>query len=422
MLRSILLVSATLFLLLLNCRLYFPIPPQLGANQSPSDSDATLQYLRNQIDHGAGPEMQALFPEGEFFLNVLYGLTQVNVGLLAPIGSEDRRHALAEARFAYAQLEDPNAIAPFRQGKSLSPQYGIFYAGWRNYLLAGILLLQEAGAVNQVELAQFKENSEEISNAIGQSWSPFLEAYPGSAWPVDTFPAMVSLKVYGSVVDDRYEQQISNWLKETEGYLDPATGLIPHRVDPQTGTLRIGARATSQSLILLFIRELDSTVAQDHYNRFREQFALYVYGIPGVSEYPAGMNGPGDVDSGPLIAGASLSATTVMIGTARAYGDANWGDSIWHAGEMLGMPLRWGGEKWYAFGLLPVGDAFAAWAKSTHLWLTPTGESFPPYEPVVPLGWRLRLHLLSAAPIFLLFALKILIHRFLYASVFSREH
>ncbi|MEM7802197.1 MAG: hypothetical protein AAF633_23595 [Chloroflexota bacterium] len=394
MLRKTLFILITIFLLLLNSRLYFPAPPPIGSNQVPADSEATLRYLRGEIEDGAAARMQALFPEGAFFLNVTYGLTQVNNGLLYPIGSNERIDALEEARFAYAQLEKEASIRPFYSAESLSPPFGIFYTGWRNYLLAGILLLQAETELDPTEREQFTAQSQEIAAAVEQNPTPFLQAYPGAAWPVDTFPAMVSLKAYGVLIDDRYEPLVDQWLRDLGPYLDPTTGLTPHRVDPATGAMRQGARATSQSLILRFLYELDPALAGDHYARFREQYGLYTVGIPGVREYPIRVNGRGDIDSGPLIAGASLSATTVMIGTARIYGDRNWGDSIWQAGEMLGMPLSWQSEKWYGFGVLPVGDGFAAWSKSSHPWLQPEPVEAS-YEPLIPSQWRLRLHLVS---------------------------
>lgn len=401
-------LSLTLFLIVLNSRLYLPTPPQLGSQSTPPDSQYTLSFIKSAIEDGSAAEMQALFPEGAFFLNVLYGLTWVNIGLHNQPGSIQWEMALAEARFAYKELEKEASISPFRVAKPLSPPYGIFYAGWRNYLLAGILLLQEDPGFDPTEREQFEIQSEQIAAALTQSQTPFLQAYPGAAWPVDMFPAMVSLKAYSRLIDKRYDPLIETWLNNIKGYLDPTTGLIPHRVDPKSGATHLGSRATSQTLILRFLYELDPDFGQEQYLLFREQYGLYTYGIPGVLEYPAGVAGRGDVDSGPLVAGASLSATTVMIGTARIYGDTNWGNSIWHAGEMLGLPIRWQDQKWYGFGVLPVGDAFAAWSKSSHAWLQPDPsiDEFA-YDPIVPQGWRMRLHLLSLALISLPIMLRL---------------
>jgi hypothetical protein len=112
-----------------------------------------------------------------------------------------------------------------------------------------------------------------------------------------------------------------------------------------------------------------------------------------VQEYTPGRPGRGDVDSGPLIAGASMSATAVGLGTARVLGDEEVANAMAHAGEALGFPLHIGRNKWYAFGLLPIGDAFVAWSRSSVPWLEPVPAVN--YDPLVPWWWRLPFHTIS---------------------------
>lgn len=115
-----------------------------------------------------------------------------------------------------------------------------------------------------------------------------------------------------------------------------------------------------------------------------------VAGLPGVREYPHGREGAGDVDSGPLLAGVSLSATTVTLGAARAWGDARLAEPLRFGGEFLGMGIEIGGEKRYALGVLPVGDAFLAWSKTAPLW--PDAQPVDAFDDVAPWWWRLPLH------------------------------
>ena len=69
-----------------------------------------LAFLRTEIEHGADRSAQKQFPEGYFFLNVLYGLSWVQVGLDDPARSVD---ATAQVRWALDRLAATDGTAPF---------------------------------------------------------------------------------------------------------------------------------------------------------------------------------------------------------------------------------------------------------------------------------------------------------------------
>jgi hypothetical protein len=395
-----------LWLLVANVRLYTPTLPPPG--HVPPDVIAQLHYLKGELEEGAAVDMQHLFPEGYFFSYTLYGLTWVNVGLQSEVGSAERQQALAEARWAFAEVDSEAGQAVF--SVALEPPYGMFYAGWANYLLAGILLLQEPGQQDAAELAAFKRNCQRIAQAIENSGTPFLPSYPMQAWPVDTFPAIVSLRAHTRLVDDRYEPLIADWLVEVNGLLDKETSLIPHRTDYLTGEMLDGARGTSQVLILRFLAELDPAEAQNKYEQFRRDYIALRLGIPTVQEYASGRPQRGDIDSGPLIAEASMSATAVGLGTARVLGDEEVANAMAHTGEALGFPLHIGRKKWYAFGLLPIGDVFVAWSRSAVPWLEPVPAGN--YALLVPWWWRLPFHAISLLLALVLRWLNALVGRF----------
>ncbi|MEV5968319.1 hypothetical protein AB0L70_41520 [Kribbella sp. NPDC051952] len=306
-----------------------------------------LAFLRAEIEGGADRAAQQQYPEGYFFLNVLYGLTWVQVGLADPARSVD---ADAEARWALNRLESADGTAPF--DASLKPQYGVFYAGWVNWLRGGLISLKHSDAA---EIDKFSSESVEIATAFRTSKTPFLASYPGQAWPVDSIVAIASLRLYDDLVAPRFGQIATNWVAASKKQLNPATGLLPHQVVPQV----VGARASSQGLIQRFLVEVDPAFAQSQYKLFKERFVTSV----GVREYPKGVGGTGDVDSGPLILGMSLSATVVAIGAARVQHDP-LADRLTRQGELLGLPLTGLKTKRYLFGALPIGDAFLAWSTS----------------------------------------------------------
>src|SRR5690606_32578585 len=126
------------------------------------------------------------FPEGYFFSHVLYGLAWVELGMREPAGG--RAEALREARWALARLESAQGREPFDPG--LTPSHGVFYHGWINWLRGGVLSLQPAGSRDPAEEQRFAADSAELAAAFTASASPYLEAYPGQAWPVDSTVAI----------------------------------------------------------------------------------------------------------------------------------------------------------------------------------------------------------------------------------------
>ncbi len=91
-----------------------------------------------------------------------------------------------------------------------------------------------------------------------------------------------------------------------------------------------------------------------------------------MREFPIGSAGQGDVDSGPLVLGVSLSAFAVTLAAARANGDASLADTLDREAETFGVGLQWRGERRYALGQLPVGDAWPACARSTPVGARPS--------------------------------------------------
>jgi len=378
----------TLALLVTNLRLYSPgsetyTPEQLGGDVVPQ-----LRYLGEALRNGAGERMQRLFPEGYFFTHVLYGLAWVEVGLRVPDDSPLYQQALKEANWALTRLDSRTAKAPFSIG--LDPPYGVFYVGWSNWLRGGLLMLQPADSRPAAQVDRFQTESLALAQAFDQSPTPFLAAYPQMAWPVDSVVAVATLRLHDALFPPRFASTIERWLDAAQDRLDPMTGLLAHSVDPLTGETLEGARGSSQSLMARFLIEVEPTWGRSQYVLFRRQFVAPFLGPPSVREYPADRIGRGDVDSGPLVAGFSASATVAMIAAAQVQGDRELADALIDVGEAVGVPIRWGATKRYAFGLLPVGDAFLVWAKTSQPWIETWSAAALPR--IVEGWWRLPLH------------------------------
>ncbi|MEV6221402.1 hypothetical protein AB0M13_07100 [Nocardia fluminea] len=331
--------------------------PQPGLDEQPGSTARQLAFVRASLDEGSDTAAQQLFPEGYVFSNVLYGLAWVQA---AHTDSGLRDDALREARWALARVESDEGRAVFSPG--LQPAYGVFWAGWTNWLRGAILSLDPS---DTAAVQRFSTHSAVIAQAFSASGTPFLQAYRGQAWPVDSTVAIASLRLHDKLFGAQYAGVIDRWLEQAEARLDPETGLLPHQVSPTDGSMLTGARATSQTAILRFLPEIDPAFARGQYARYRDRFVAYPGGFgPAVREFPKGVDGSGDVDSGPLVAGISLSATVVALGAARMNGDSALAAAIGSEGELIGLPVDLPWSKRYAFGLLPIGDAFVVWSST----------------------------------------------------------
>lgn len=332
-----------------------------GPPAGPQRTAAQTRFLVAAIDDGAGADMQQLFPEGDFFLTAL-------------TASAAARSDLEAARRLRDRLDAPEMVRTF--GSGMVPEYGIFQAGWT--LMVAVDVAEASGATT--DRAEVERRAEVVAAALAGSRTGFLEGYPQQFWPCDTVAAAASL-ARAAVLLDRPEwiATVRIWRDVVAQRVDPATGLLPHRVDAD-GDVLDGPRGSSQSIIQSFWpeidRALDGRVDPAAWERFTTTFLTREAGLVGVREHPHGVAGGGDVDSGPLVLGVSASASAVTLAAARANGDDRLAASLDREAELLGLPVQLGGQRRYALGVVPVGDAFLAWARTR-----PTGEPVSPDGP-----------------------------------------
>jgi hypothetical protein len=334
-----------------------------------------LRFLGSALADGAGEDMQELFPEGYFFTHVLTGLAAAQPA--AP-GDAD---ALRVARTALDALGSPEGTAPFPA--TAEPAYGVFWSGWSLALAVEVARLSGQPG----DRADVARRAGEIRAALAADADGFLEAYPGQVWPCDTVVAVAALARSRAVVPvPGVDEVVEGWTPRTRAVRDPATGLLPHRLDAG-GSVLEGPRASSQALMMGFLPDIDPDAATTDHRRFVDAFVVREFGLVGVREYPVGTTGEGDVDSGPLIAGVSLSASAVALGAANRQGDAALAATLDAEAELFALPVPWFDGRRYVFGLLPVADAFLAWARAEPP--APAGPSGAP-------GWLWPVWLLLA--------------------------
>lgn len=346
---------------------YGPLPGE-RAQQSLVDA------LEREIADGADVRAQRLFPEGAYFSHVLTGIAQARLG-----GADN----LARARVHLARTRSPDLLAGF--GSGMVPEHGIFAAGWSLQLAVDIARASE----EQADLAVAAALASEVSAAFERSPTPYLASYPDQYWPCDSVVAVaglagaLELPAVAPSEADRWLATVRQW-RRASAQLHPAGTLLPHRTTA-AGTTLEGPRGSSQAIIQTFWPELAPDDARS-WAVFTSRFVTVEAGLVGVREHPRGTSGAGDVDSGPLVLGVSLSATTVALGAARANRDLDLAADLDHEAEVFGVPTRIGPRR-YAAGVMPIGEAFLAFARSR----TPAGPApdpiLPPDRPSWVLWW-----------------------------------
>ena len=300
----------------------------------------------------------------------------------APLASQARNGEPATRD----SLDAPESVAVF--GSGMVPEHGIFAAGWS--LMVAVEVARASGAPADAEAV--RRRAVVVEEALRGSPSGFLAGYPGQYWPCDTVVAAASL-ASAAVLLDRPDwlATVRAWREQVagpSGPVGPSLGLLPHRVDA-TGAALEGPRGSSQSIIQAFWPTIGSALGERPDERswelFRAAFVVREAGLVGVREYPLGTTGAGDVDSGPLPLGVSLSASAVTLAAARANGDSALAADLSREAELLGLPVSWAGTRRYAFGAVPVGDAFLAWARTRPLADPGTATVEPTPRPWWPL-------------------------------------
>lgn len=184
-----------------------------------------------------------------------------------------------------------------------------------------------------------------------------LETYPGEVYPVDNAAVAAALALHADATGRPRPAALDRWVRQLpERWLDPATGLLHQAVDPATGKPVDHPRGSGTALAAYFISFVDPPLARRLYDAARHQLYGTVLGFGAVREYPRGVFGLGDIDSGPVIFGHGVSATGFLIGPARQHRDGEAFRRLYATAHLMGAPRDEGGARQYVTGG-PLGNA-----------------------------------------------------------------
>lgn len=176
---------------------------------------------------------------------------------------------------------------------------------------------------------------------LSASPTALLETLPGEAYPTDIAAVAAAIAVHGRATGQDHSAVLAHWAQQVRaGQIDRGTGLLVQRMGVD-GRAHDATRASGTGLGAYFAGFADRSVARELADGlFRQERNLF--GFSAIHEYGGGSSGVGDIDSGPVILGISVSATAFALAPARAFGEHDVFTRVFRTADLLGMPLRSG--------------------------------------------------------------------------------
>ncbi len=238
---------------------------------------------------------------------------------------------------------------------------GHAYLGYSNLALSMVRLVHPE--------TRFARLHDDLTEALAQRLSAaphgLFETYPGEAYPADISMVAASIALHDCATASPPRPWWDSWKKSFLHWIDPKSGLAFQSGDPQTGHSIMPPRASGTGLVAFATSFVDKPLSQQLYAalaRAREDFL----GYGAIREYPVGVDGSGDIDSGPVILGVSVSATGFALSSAKLHGDSSLFTALFRTADFWGVPMhRPRGMRYLSGG--PLGNAILL-AMTTATW------------------------------------------------------
>ncbi|GDX81375.1 hypothetical protein LBMAG42_31860 [Deltaproteobacteria bacterium] len=203
--------------------------------------------------------------------------------------------------------------------------------------------------------------NDQLSSAILRRLEADLlpETYPGERYPVDVSAAVASVGLWARATGQPEPAILATWRAALADrwMLD---GLLIQSADTD-GVPRDLPRGSGTFLASWFLSFWDAGLGASLYTSGRDHLFTEMGPLSAMREYPRGISGNGDIDSGPIVAGMGVSATGFAIGAARAAGDVATAEKLESTARLIGRPTDEGGQlHWQtgaALGSAPLSDA-----------------------------------------------------------------
>jgi hypothetical protein len=270
----------------------------------------------------------------------MYQMTALGLSQIALNHPEVRAEYLPVIEICLDQLLAPKTLAfgADAWGKDaiadLDSDHGHAYMGYTNLALSMYRRLKPDN--------RFASLNDQLTDALARRLAKaphgIINTYPGEAYPPDLSAVIGSIALHGEATGSLKHQVVLQKALQTfrQQFVDPSSGLVIQAIDAKSGRVVDKPRASGSTLSVYFLSFADPNLAKTLFQAIQAKQQTTVMGLKAIREYPPGQAGSGDVDSGPLIMGASPTASVFAISGARIFGDRSLFIALYRSMDLFG--------------------------------------------------------------------------------------
>jgi hypothetical protein len=273
----------------------------------------------------------------------------LGLGQIVLAHPELRERYLPAMRRAADRLADPRQLryAARVYGQSglvrMDPGEGHAYLG---YLALGLGMMRRIEPETR-HAALHDRLVSSLSSRLYASDTGLVETYPGESWPPDVAAVAGAIGLHLTATGTARPPALDAWAERfARCSIEPTTGWLRQHT-PSCGH---GAPRGSGTAVAGYFLSFSHPELARRLHGSLTDGERSVLGFGALREYPAGFQGDGDVDSGPVIFGVSVGATGFGLGSARASGDRATFVRLYRTTRLFGVPMRRGDERTFVVG------------------------------------------------------------------------
>jgi len=296
-------------------------------------------------------------PEGEWGLvtdeMAILGLGQI---VLAHPETRERWVPVMEKAARHMMRPSQRAFATRAWGSDgldhLGDARGEAWLGWPDLALSMLRLVHP-----ETPLAGLNDRiTDTLERRLSRAPHGLIETYPGQSFPTDVAACVAAIALRARATSGDRSALVSAWTHTFRAtWIDPTSGYLWQQGDARTGAHRDAPRGSGTAVTAYFLSFADPDLSRD-LTLALERHQASILGFSAIREYAEGYDGTGDIDSGPVVLGTSVTATGFAIGAALANGRSDLATRLLRTARSFGVSAPAGAGFEFAAGG-PLGNA-----------------------------------------------------------------